>query len=246
MVAHRRWLRVRSRLSFMLLDIFLGGFVVGIVLMTTLGRPTETDSARGAGGETFMVIDIYWESTEVVLTPVLQFDPGDGFRSLGRFGLASIWGSATSAAGIWPAYDTTTGAVALAAPFSKGVHVDGFDPRHGAVPMRRARQVDNEVKELNFGQIWISEPCAGDWRVGIRVIETPVTMDPNTELRIWIDVTSGLGSSPAAIPTIRQIASLSVRKSGEIFLPMTTSDSLPYKPIEVLSDQGEPAAHCSP
>lgn len=246
LVAHRRWLRVRSRLSFMLLDIFLGGFVVGIVLMITLGRPAETDAARGAGGETFMAIDVYWEDPDVILAPVLQFNPGNGFQSLSRFGLSSIWEGTTSAASIWPTYDKTTGELALAAPFSKGVHADGFDPRHDSVRMQRARQVGEEVKDLNFGQIWISEPFSGCWRVGIRVIETPATIDPDTQLRIWIDVTTGVNSAPAAYPTIEQIAAQPDRKSGEIFFPMTMSGNAHFVTIVVPNDQSEPAAHCSP
>ena len=235
-LAHHRKLRARSRLSFMLLDIFLGGFVVGIVLMITLGRPTETNVARGAGGESFMAIDVYWEDPDVILAPVVQFNVGTGFRSLNRYGLSSIWGESSSSSNIWPAYDVATGEISLIAPYSASVQLDGFDPRHSGVPMKRDRLVGDEVRKLNFGQIWISEPCSGDWRVGIRVIETPVAMKPNTSLRIWMDVTTGGFSDSAANETIEGNASRTVRQSGEIFSPMTTTGNTSYLAISLPID----------
>ncbi|WP_417548373.1 hypothetical protein [Marinobacter segnicrescens] len=244
--AHYRKLRARSRLSFMLLDIFLGGFVVGIVLMITLGRPTETNVARGAGGESFMAIDVYWEDPEVILAPVVQFKVGTDFRSLNQYGLSSIWGESSGSSNIWPAYNVATGEISLKTSYSARVQLDGFDPRHSGVPMTRERLVGEQVLKLNFGQIWISEPCAGDWRVGIRVIETPVAMDPNTPLRIWIDVTTGGFSNSAANGTVEEIASWAVRQSGEIFSPMTVTGNTSYLAISLPGDKDDPAARCVP
>lgn len=156
----------RGRLAYLLLDVFLGGFAVAVVLLVALARPASTTVRSGSGGEEFLVIDFFWPDSELITyAPVLRRNG----NSVASAGLASLW-DGSDPLGPWPEYALSTGALSGTALLTKPyklLTVDGFDPRPGEMALRQLGSPDQRN-----GQIWMSMPCAGVWEIGLRVVST--------------------------------------------------------------------------
>lgn len=213
--------KARSRLAYLLLDVFLGGFIVGVVLLTTLGRPVSIAKASGGGGLPFMVVEYTWTDPDLVLAPILSYQ---GER-LSGVGLSGLW-SGGSDQSVWPAYDWKTGEIDVRGPFFRRITVDGFDPRFGGT-------VRFERDGSFYGRVWLSEPCPGTWGVGLRVVETPSRMNnPDGPIDAAIKVFWDGYSKPQENTSSdfrkldAQKASAAVVASGSSFAVLTGDDSI--------------------
>ncbi len=156
----------RKRLAYMFLDVFLGGFIVGIVLMSTLGKPTSEAPAIGGGGEAFILVEFEWDSfdSDTVahgLSPVIKYNGTE----LKPGGFASPYNESLP---IWVDHSRETGIVDQAklveTPF-ENIIVEGFHLRTIENPMR---VVTSAGPGRQYGYIWISKPCSGQWEFGVR------------------------------------------------------------------------------
>ena len=156
----------RKRLAYMFLDVFLGGFIVGIVLMSTLGKPTAEEPAIGGGGEVFILVEFEWDSfdSDTVahgLSPIIKYKGSN----LKPGGFASPYHEELP---LWVDHSRDTGIVdkgkLLASPFEE-IIVEGFHLRTIENPMR---EITTSGPGHQYGYIWISKPCSGQWEFGVR------------------------------------------------------------------------------
>ncbi len=157
----------RKRLAYMFLDVFLGGFVVGIVLMSTLGKPVAEEPAIGGGGEAFILVEFEWDSFEQStvahgLSPIIKHNG----TNLKAGGFAAPYNEDLP---IWAEHSRETGLIdhdkLEATPFEL-ISVEGFHLRTIEKPMR----VVNSSGLTQYGYIWISKPCSGIWEFGVRPV----------------------------------------------------------------------------
>ncbi|XOV87620.1 MAG: hypothetical protein ACFHX7_22150 [Pseudomonadota bacterium] len=167
--------RAKTRLSYLLLDIFLGGFIVGVVLMTTLGRPARTAPATGSGGYPFVLVEFYWDPGLNVFSPSVshsaQIDqPITAAHSLHTPGFASPANAPNSR--LWLPYDLLSGYFEVGQTFpAQSISMDGFylEPTEG-LKMAKADR-DPTVDGKGFGYVWIENPCYGKWKFALRHVE---------------------------------------------------------------------------
>lgn len=185
--------RAKIRLSYLLLDIFLGGFIVGVVLMTTLGRPASKAPAIGSGGYPFVLVEFYWDQdwgTGLnVFSPLIshssQLDqPITPEHSLHALGFASPANVANSR--LWLPYDLLFGYFDVSRSFpAQSVSMDGFylDPTEGLQMTNSER--DPTVDGKGYGYLWIENPCYGKWKFALRhVEETLSSSSQNVMVRV--------------------------------------------------------------
>lgn len=167
--------RAKIRLSYLLLDIFLGGFIVGVVLMTTLGRPASTAPAIGSGGYPFVLVEFYWDQGQNVFSPSIYFSPEldqqiTPDHSLHDLGFASPTDVASSR--LWVPYDVLFGYFDLGQTFpAQSISMDGFylEPTQGLHVTNAER--DPTVDGKGYGYLWIEKPCYGKWKFALRHVE---------------------------------------------------------------------------
>jgi|GEM_PF-4873436 len=171
--------RAKIRLSYLLLDIFLGGFIVGVVLMTTLGRPSSNAPAIGSGGYPFVLVEFYWDqgwdSGLNVFSPSVfhstQLDqPIVPEHSLHTLGFASPANAANSR--LWLPYDLLSGYFDVGQTFpAQSISMDGFylEPTEGLQMANSER--DQTVDGKGYGYLWIENPCYGKWKFALRHVE---------------------------------------------------------------------------
>ncbi len=190
--------KAKSMLSFLLLDVFLGGFVVGIVLMTTLSRPVSTHETVGSGGEAFMLIEFFWDDTERLLAPVLIYngklkpsklaaDYRNG-KDLNTAGIATVWEDLSRHSNnVWPGYQINNGIVEVDHKPYWQIAMDGFyiNPKHTL----KGKAVNTSSTIYNYGYLWLSEPCSGRWSIGLRQLEAGLASNVDKQLKVKIKVT---------------------------------------------------------
>lgn len=157
----------RTRLSYLLLDVFLGGFIVGIVLMMTLGRPPEENISEGAGGEEFMLIEFDWDNPNLTFNPVLKFNG----EHIYPYGLSSPL--VTDRKSVWARYDIATGKLNTQDIMQRfhSITMDGFFVE------RTHTLVHSDNKDKHYGYLLLSRPCPGNWSVGMRIVDESPSAD---------------------------------------------------------------------
>ncbi len=154
--------KARHRLSYLLLDVFLGGFIVGIVLMVTLSRPISNEQAEGKGGEPFVLIEFRWSDPELVLSPILKYN--NTAINQNNVGLATPWPSdSTISTKLWLEKNQEDGVIEKEGPYDHIVS-DGFDPQN-------VTQMTSKDVNPYYGYIWMSMSCPGNWSLSIRNIQ---------------------------------------------------------------------------
>ena len=157
----------KLRLSFMFLDIFLGTFVVGIVLMTTLGRPISDAPLDGSGGLDFIEVEYEWDKGEIIIAPLVWH----GKCALHPQGLATNFSPSTHNT-VWPKYDSGSGKLQLRTDAHKGIWQDGFYADNEALTLKRG--------DTRVGHLLIAEPAPGPWSFAVRVVERPSALQGDT------------------------------------------------------------------
>ena len=184
----------RKRLAYMFLDVFLGGFIVRIVLMSTLGKPIAEEPAMGGGGEAFILVEFEWDSFETRtvaqgLSPVIKYNGTD----LKPGGFASPYNETLP---IWVDHSRETGIIdkrkLYASPF-ENISVEGF---HLAT-------IDNPMRVMTitglgrqYGYIWISKPCKGQWEFGMRGVGPSITATQPINIRYRVSYGDKVLNSP--------------------------------------------------
>ncbi|EGQ7945940.1 hypothetical protein J7X21_003613 [Vibrio parahaemolyticus] len=186
--------RAKIRLSYLLLDIFLGGFVVGIVLMTTLGRPASTSLSIGSGGYPFVLVEFYWGPELNVFSPSVSYSPSldkpfGTEHSLHPLGFASPVQSSHSR--LWLPYELLSGYFDVPKTFpAQSISMDGFylEPTEGLKVLSAER--DPSVVGMGYGYLWIEKPCYGKWKFALRHVEETVT---STSQNVMVRVSYSYG-----------------------------------------------------
>ena len=222
----------RSRLSYMLLDVFLGGFIVGIVLMITLGRPAEDSRSKGAGGEEFLLIEFDWNNPELAFNPVLKFND----EYIYPYGLSSPFPQDRPS--VWARYDMTTGQFDnrdLNQRFHS-ITMDGF-----FVEMVDTLSSSPTDTNFRYGYLLLSKPCPGKWFIGMRVIdESPLLLDKiGYEVNVH-SVCSGYANIDDCTKNEQPFISSSyVNTAGDPFFNMKTTPSSDQTYISIIIEDEE-------
>ncbi len=207
----------RSRLSYLLLDVLLGGFIVGVVLMMTLGRPAEERRSQGAGGEEFLLIEFTWNNPDLVFNPVLKFND----EHIYPYGLSSPLSQERHS--VWATYDIVTGQFNnhfLNQRFHS-ITMDGFFVKRGDT-LSPSGNTDSQ-----YGYLLLSKPCPGKWSIGMRVIdESAALLDESGYMVKFRSVCSGYAKIDDCNKEEQTlIASSEVNTAGDPFFNMETTTS---------------------
>lgn len=249
--------KTKMRLAFLLLDIFLGGFAVGIVLMVTLGRPADEAVAAGSGSKPFVLIEFYWNQSDRILAPVMVYNEQNeqsiepaSLQTLNTFhpqGLAARWESRPLRDDRpWPGYNTDTGLMETRHSFFKQIGMDGFflsSNNSLSGPLSETVRIDKQ-----YGSIWLSEPCQGQWFIGLREVERGLSINQRSPIDILMRVTMsgfiGLESNQESeFKVIISNPQTPVTKGAAETLPQ--QDQNAFHVIHVpLPETGERFAHC--
>lgn len=179
-IVNQRKQAKRKRLAYMFLDVFLGAFIVGIVLMAALGRPIGIQPAVGGGGESFILVEFYWENGDQhSLTPVIKHN-GTNIHSIG---LATTWDNSEA---IWPSYSRATGFLDQSSvntrPFEH-LMVEGFSLDSLSEPMTAYGGTHSKKQ---YGYIWISKPCKGNWEFSVRPLGPDISEVNAEPVKLWV------------------------------------------------------------
>ena len=195
----------RTRLSYLFLDVFLGSFIIAIVLMVTLGKPSETSVKVGAGTPRFVRIEVSWMPSSIELIPRLIFEHG-GVGSSGTVSRILILPAnplAPDGIGPWPKFDYTTGKISRVenVPY-KSLFMSGFTLGH--VPLKliidpkkritsqEASTSDNEAclqPGWRVATLWIIDPMPGNWQIAVSPQKTDVSeMNVNNHVNYCISI----------------------------------------------------------
>jgi hypothetical protein len=162
--------KTKKRFALILLDLFIGGFAVGIVLMMPLSRPPSDITEVGGGGPQFMMIEFFWEDNGRLIVPILHHTPPDvdGTGSepttrIDKFGIGAPFGHGGSK--LWPSHDRGTGQVEGLEKRYDEIQMDGFFLNKSSY--MKGTLLDGN-KPYNYAYIWISRPCSGKWSVSLR------------------------------------------------------------------------------
>ena len=196
--------RAKIRLSYLLLDIFLGGFIVGIVLLITLGRPESESQSIGSGGEPFILVEFFWNNKHHIYSPQIYFNPDysstlSSSDLLSKLGYAAPWGFGGNT--LWFRHSVKKGFLfdsSSSTPFTQ-LAMDGFhlDSRNQMIVKRSDR--DPEIIGSNYGYLWMAQPCPGKWRFNLRLVEEP--LDSSTiDIRIKVSYSYGDKRSETVLP----------------------------------------------
>lgn len=206
----------KNRLAYLLLDVFLGGFIVGIVLMMTLGRPPEETVSEGAGGEEFLLIEYKWNNSDLNFNPVLKYQNAH----IHPYGLSSQ----TSIVGetVWSKYEINKGLLDendLLVRFDS-IRMDGF-----FADDRFSLQYEDGPGTY-YGYLLLSKPCPGQWSTGMRIIGEHKNTDDNRGYKVEYKTTCG-GYKPADQCNMENwavlIESTNVNTAGGAFKEMKTA-----------------------
>jgi hypothetical protein len=162
--------KTKKRFALILLDLFIGGFAVGIVLMMPLSRPPSDITEVGGGGPQFMMIEFFWEENGRLIVPILHHSPPDvdgtgpkPTTRIDKFGIGAPFGHDGSR--LWPSHDRGTGQVEGLEKRYDEIQMDGFF-------LNKSRYMEGTLldgnKTYNYAYIWISRPCSGKWSVSLR------------------------------------------------------------------------------
>ena len=187
----------KKRLSYMLLDVFFGGFIVSIILMITLGRPSADHQASGAGGAPIIVVEYFWQDKHKLFSPIINYN-GKNLSTLGFASPVNIDQKTNQHP--WLDRQSQTGQLfyhSKTKPFSL-LMMDGFHLDPAAV-FSLSKKTGKDVDEnWYYGQIIISAPCSGQWRFGLMAVENAIgSIDIETfqvEMRISFSYGPGNGS----------------------------------------------------
>lgn len=182
---------IRRRLSFMLLDVFFGGFIVSIVLLITLGRPDAESPAEGAGGAPVVLVEYVWQDKHHLFSPTIKYKN----ELLNVMGFAAPWGAPAN--GLWLAHSETTGKLDYRRrkrPFTS-LSMDGFHLDSGDLIEVKSSFGETQNRTLYYAQILISEPCAGDWEFGLRSVDSKPTGTDALNVDIRVSYSYGDGST---------------------------------------------------
>lgn len=246
--------KAKSMLAFLFLDLFLGGFVVSIVLMATLGRPASTIDSIGSGGDAFLLIEVFWSDANRMIAPVLvhnshsKIDPTTAPLNgevLNIRGIATLWNASPARQSQhWPTYDRESGKVSFShEPFTTAM-MDGFfiDPKKtlkGSLPGAPAQR-------MNYGYVWLSEPCSGTWSFGLRQIDKTIDAKESDRMKIWVKVTwSGFSEDQE-----EQLAEKTLffqgnpDKSESVIATIRTTNGKGFQTIYIPEPKGDVFAWC--
>lgn len=215
----------------MLLDVFLGGFIVSIVLMSILGRPIADHASFGGGGEAFILVEFEWAPTRHTLSPVIKLNE----RTLNAMGFASPWQESISH---WVEHDKSLGIVDNASvqltPFDR-IAVDGFN-------LGTANPITTEKGDRNYGYIWISKPCRGVWEFGIRPVRRD--MAEEKEVQVWYRVHFGGFGFASVPPTPGKAGGGLVYADKEVFKPFELDSGGRYFNVDASELDDQLFSHC--
>lgn len=241
--------RSKSRLAYMLLDVFLGGFIVGIVLLVTLGRPPRISRAEGSGGDSFLLIEYTWNADGTVVSPMIKYRD----KLINRYGLASGWhASDVPASGKWFRHNARTGLLipkgTAKRPFQM-IAEDGFD---SIGPARITGDIgDGATRPRPYGYVWISKPCSGQWYVGLRVVEEPLESNKGpirVKYRVrWGGVSERQSSDDASVKAFVVQRTLKSAVDGhQAFADLQVAPSVTrYASVKIPRKSGKQFAYCT-
>lgn len=217
---------VKKRLSFMLLDVFFGGFIVSVILLVTLGRPDAENPAVGAGGAPIIVVEYFWKNKHRLLSPLIAYNG----ENLSVPGFASPWGATNN--GLWYGHDADSGRLDytnLKKPFSF-IIMDGFhlDPNDLMVLQKNSGSTADE--NIYYAQLIVSTPCAGSWQFGVRSVEQGISAGHNrVDLDIRISFSYGPGNKTVQPEELIQLyrGQESVNKKHDLFDTMKNEKGKP-------------------
>lgn len=162
----------KKRFSLILLDLFIGGFVVGIVLMMPLSRPPSEALEVGAGGPQFMMIEYFWKDNGRLFVPIISHATPNTTghntevdKRIGKYGLGAPWGHDGSR--LWPAHNRESGSISGMVKRFDNIQMDGFF-------LDSDRNMTEELlggAGGHYAYIWMSMPCSGKWTFGIRELD---------------------------------------------------------------------------
>lgn len=212
-----------TRLSFIFLDVFLGAFIISIVLMVTLAKPPEDSVKVGSGTPRFLRIQVTWLPESVEMAPVLIYynDINHTARNtLGsgrsRHTLAAPIEPSASGSGYWPTYDRVTGAISDGTKVPhQGLFMAGFTL--GQAPLMpnldngnrlttALPPSDGEVGFLEsgrrFAMLWVIDPEPGCWKFALAPLQAHLAqLDPVRDVEISIDMQAqGYARNPTLEP----------------------------------------------
>ena len=182
--------KTKKRFALILLDLFMGGFAVGIVLMMPLSRAPSDVIDVGGGGPRFMLIEFYWEGDSRKLVPILKHkssvtpeNPNPQVQTINHAGIGSHWGGKHSQH--WPSHNKISGKLdGINERFSE-IQMDGFDI--GSDYTLKGRNPATETSQ-NYGYIWMSQPCDGVWTIGFREIDRAYSTSETQPLKVYTRV----------------------------------------------------------
>lgn len=197
-----------TRLSFIFLDVFLGAFIISIVLMVTLAKPPEDSVKVGSGTPRFLRIQVTWSPESVEMAPVLIYY--NDINHTARNTLGSERSRHTLAAPIepsgsvyWPTYDRVTGAISDGTNVPhQGLFMAGFTL--GQAPLMpnldngnrlttALPPSDGEVGFLEsgrrFAMLWVIDPEPGCWKFALAPLQAHLAqINTATDVQIRIDM----------------------------------------------------------
>lgn len=209
-----------TRLSFIFLDVFLGAFIISIVLMVTLAKPPEDSVKVGSGTPRFLRIQVTWSPESVEMAPVLIYKDRESNierntldpRMSHRHPAAPIEPSGSD---YWPTYDRVTGAISDGTNVPhQGLFMAGFTL--GQAPLMPNLE---EVSRLTgtapppsgtdgflesghrFAMLWVIDPEPGHWIFALEPRQAHLAqIDTNRQVDIRIDMQAqGYDQNPAPV-----------------------------------------------
>ena len=209
-----------TRLSFLFLDVFLGAFIIAIVLMVTLAKPPEDSVKVGGGTSRFLRIQVTWSPESVEMAPVLIYKDNSNIE---RNTLGSGTNRRQPAAPIepsgsiyWPTYNHKTGAISDGTNVPhQGLFMAGFTL--GQAPLMPNLDngnrltadlppLDGEVGFLEsgrrFAMLWVIDPEPGCWKFALAPLQAHLAqLDPVRDVEIGIDMQAqGYARNPTLEP----------------------------------------------
>lgn len=179
--------KAKKMFAFLLLDVFLGGFAVGIMLMVTLARPEAQTPSIGNGSEPYALIEFKWSHPNRTFVPILVYKGPDNkdARPVSKFGLGASWKTPKgSESNGWPEFDRSSGFFNTDTLFAKRALMTGFF-LHSSNQLINST-LNNSSSEY-YGSIWQSEPCSGEWLIGIREVTQSLSLPsklPEVSVRV--------------------------------------------------------------
>ncbi len=208
-----------TRLSFLFLDVFLGAFIIAIVLMVTLAKPPEDSVKVGGGTSRFLRIQVTWSPESVEMVPVLIYKNKSnietntlGSRRSHRHPAAPIEPSSSD---YWPKYNHQTGAISDGTNVPhQGLFMAGFtlgqaplmpnleeaSPLTGTAPPPSGTDGFLE-RGHRFAMLWVIDPEPGHWTFALEPRQAHLAqIDINKKVDIRIDMQAqGYDQNPALV-----------------------------------------------